>query len=232
MKLPLRYFFIAIFIFSSVVYAQERQEADKTKPQSSDSAQPPISKIGDNLYQLGTITLDSKKRELRIPGTVNMQKGVIEVLACAPGGKVHESVLVLDVVPYHLQVALLLLGLQYVGGLEYQGDPRTPQGDSVEVWVSWKDGTKEVTVRGEEMVWDVVRNTTMEQTPWIFVGSKMNQGTFMADLEKSLITTYHDPFTILDNPLTTGSNDELYRVNEQLVPPKGTPVTVTLKPIR
>lgn len=228
----IRYFLCFLCTASMLLFAQEQQSIQSAEHSVADSTQPPISKIGDNLYQLGSITLDSKKRELIIPGQVNMQKGIIELLACAPGGKVHESVLVLDVVPYHLQVALLLLGLKYVGGLEYQGDPRTPQGDSVEVWVTWKEEGKEKKVRGEEMVWDVVRNAPMETTPWVFVGSKVNQGTFMADVEKSLITTYHDPLTILDNPLTTGGNDEVYKVNEKLVPPKGTPVTVIITPVQ
>ena len=198
---------------------------------ANDTSQSQIAKVGDHTYKLGSLTIDSELREITIPGKVNMHKGMIELLACGPGGKTHESVLVLDVAPYHLQVALLLLGLQYVGGLAYQGDPHTPKGDSVEVWVKWKDGDKYTSVRGEDLVWDIPRNQHMEHTPWIFVGSMMSDGKFMADVEKSLITTYHDPLTILDNPLIAGGDDTLYRVNEDLVPAKGTPVEVTIKAV-
>lgn len=196
---------------------------------ANDTSQSQIAKVGDHTYKLGSLTIDSELREITIPGKVNMHKGMIELLACGPGGKTHESVLVLDVAPYHLQVALLLLGLQYVGGLAYQGDPHTPRGDSVEVWVKWKNGDRDTSVRGEDLVWDIPRNRHMEHTPWVFVGSIMSDGKFMADVEKSLITTYHDPLTILDNPLTTGGDDTLYRVNEDLVPAKGTPVEVRIK---
>ena len=159
-----------------------------------------------------------------------MQKGMIELLACAPGGKTHETVVVMDVVPYHLQVALILLGLNYVGGLAIQGDTLTPRGDSLEVLITWNSNGRDTTVRGEDFAWDIPRKAPMQHTPWIFTGSKMMDGKYMADVEKSLITTYHDPFTILDNPLSTGADDETYKVNENLVPPKGTAVTVTIKP--
>ena len=196
---------------------------------TKDTVQSPIIKLDSTTYKLGTLIIDSDRRSVKIPGFVNMQRGMIELLACGPGGKTHESVLVLDVIPYHLQVGLLLIGLNYVGGLDYQGDPRTPKGDLVEVWVKWKNGERDTIVRGEDLVWDIPRKQHMEYTSWVFVGSKMVEGKFMADVEKSLITTYHDPLSILDNPLPTGGDDELYKVNEQLVPPKGTPVEVTIR---
>ena len=199
---------------------------------SSDSSSSQIQKIGEDLYRLGSITIDSKKRELSLPGKFNMQKGMIELLACSVGGKVHESVLVLDVVPYHLQVALLLLGLNFKGGLEFQGDPKAPKGDSVVVRVTWKNGDRDTTVRLEQLAWEVSGNKPMERTEFVFVGSKMVEGKFMADVEKSLITTYHDPYTILDNPLSTGANDEVYKVNETLVPVKGTPFILTINTLR
>lgn len=189
----------------------------------------PIEKISDSLYVVGSITLNSETRELILPGKVNMDSGLIELFACAPFGKIHESVLVLDIVPYHLQVCLLLLGLEYGANLKYQGDPATPLGDSVEVWARWRNGRETVLVRAEDMIYDLTSKKTMPYTHWIFSGSRMANGVFMADMEGSLITTYHDPFTIIDNPLPSGSNDELYVVNHALTPPKKTPVEVIIK---
>jgi hypothetical protein len=226
--------FVLIFVtlgilFPSLSQAQE-QPADTSRA-ARDSSESEVVKVGEQIYKLGTLTINSERREIIIPGKVNMQKGMIELLACAPGGKTHESVLVLDVIPYHFQVALLLLGLKYVGGLQYQGDPHTPRGDSVEVYVRWTKGSHDTTVRGEDLVWDIPHKKSMEHTPWVFVGSQLEEGKFLADVEKSLITTYHDPLTILDNPAQSGGDDELFRVNESLTPPKGTPVTVIIKAI-
>jgi hypothetical protein len=207
------------------------QSKDAVTAAGEDTSQNAIKKLGDDLFQLGTIRIDSKNRVLTIPGKINMQKGMIELLACAPGGKTHETVVLMDVVPYHLQVSLILLGLNYVGGLSVQGDTLTPKGDSVDVFVTWMKDGRDTTTRVEDFVWDIPREKPMEHTPWVFTGSKMMDGKYMADVEKSLVTTYHDPFTILDNPLSTGRDDEVYKVNDSLVPPKGTPVTITIKPI-
>ncbi|MFI5252337.1 MAG: YdjY domain-containing protein [Bacteroidota bacterium] len=214
---------ICRFVGQGVVRAQSAAQPD--------SSENPIKKIGDDLFQLGTIRIDSKNRVLTMPGKINMQKGMIELVACATGGKTHESVVVVDVVPYHLQVALILLGLNYIGGLSVQGDTLTPRGDSVDVFMTWNKNGQDTTVRAEDFAWDIPNKRSMEHTPWIFSGSRMIDGKYMADVEKSLVTTYHDPNSILDNPLSTGRDDETYRVNESLVPPKGTPVKVTIKSI-
>jgi hypothetical protein len=219
--------FLSIFIVVQSVLSQQQDP----QPQTQQPQENPIEKIGENSYRIGKLILNSAERTVTLNGIFNMEKGIIELFACATGGKTHESVIVLDVIPYHLQVAMILLGMKYKGGVEYQGDPTMPKGDSVEIFASWKIDGKDVTVRAEDLIWDVKQSISMEHTPWIFVGSKMVEGRFMADQEKSLITTFHDPFTIFDNPLQGGSNDELYTINEKLVPKKGTPVTVTIKAI-
>lgn len=218
---------LAAFCLAFINHADAQNQAAA----SHDSAQSAIQKIGDDQYQLGNARIDAKARVITLPGKINMQKGMIELIACAPGGKAHESVLMIDVVPYHLQVALILLGLNYVGGLSVQGDTVTPKGDLVDVNVTWKTAAgQDTTVRAEDLAWDIPRKASMRHTSWVFTGSKMSDGKYMADMEKSLITTYRDPFTILDNPLSTGSDDEVYRVNDSITPPKGTPVTVTITP--
>ena len=198
---------------------------------------PVVEKLAEGRYLIGAVELDQNKREIYLSGQVNMQEGLIELFACGPRGKLHESVLVLDVVPYHLQVALILLGLKSGGGLEYQGDPRAPTGDPVEVWVEW-DGADStaaapemVQYRAEDMVYNVAKEQAMAHTPFVFAGSRIQDGRFVANVEQSLITTFHDPYAILDNPLPTGGDDTLYVVNQEVVPPRGTPVRVTLKAV-
>ncbi|UCF04629.1 MAG: hypothetical protein JSV33_11955, partial [bacterium] len=194
----------------------------------------PVKRLGQNIYQIGNLRLDGTLREISMHGSINMTEGMIELLACAPGGKTHESVLVIDVEPYHLQIALLLLGLEAGGGLAFQGSSVTPRGDSVEIFVKWVDPSSGAArmVRGEDLVYNVRENHNMKHTQWIFTGSRVVDGVFAAQLEKSLVTTYHDPNTIIDNPLPTGADDTVYEVNKLLVPPRGTAVEVIVKPYR
>ena len=199
---------------------------------SPDGRDVPIKEIEPSVYKIGNLILDANSREIKIPGWVNMDKGLVELLACGVRGKTHESVLVLDVNPYYLQVALFLLGLEPRGNLKYQGDPNPPQGDSVLIYVEWESNGKKVKVRGEDLVYNVKEKRPMKRTPWVFTGSKIYKGRFMAEIEESLITTYHDPYTIIDNPLPEGGDDTVYWVNEKIVPPKGTKILMTIKPFR
>ena len=69
----------------------------------------------------------------------------------------------------------------------------------------------------------------MKKTHWVFTGSQIINGRFMAQVEHSIAATYHDPFAVLDHPLATGADDMLHYANSEVLPPKGTPVTFVIK---
>lgn len=186
-------------------------------------------RIAQDIYRIGNVTIYRATDTLTLPGRVNMQQGLIELFACTEYGKTHESVLILDVQPIHLQTALLALGLTYGRNLAYQGDPTTPVGDGVEVTVSWELDGETYGHRAEDMVFDVSSSRTMPRTHWVFTGSRFLGTQFAAQADGSLIATFNDPNAILNNPLETGGNDEVYEANPIIVPPPGTQVRVTLK---
>jgi len=192
---------------------------------------PAMEKVGDGLYKLGNVELDLNKKTITVYGKVNMAYGLIELLACTKIGKVHESLLVLDVQPIHLQTALILLGLEYEGGIRYQGDPRTPKGDPVRIWVEWNKDGQIKRHRAEDLIFNRVKQSSMEHIDWVFTGSRINNnGTFMAQAVGTIITTFHDPDAIIDNPLPEGGDDTIYIVNNQIAPPKGTDIKMIIEP--
>lgn len=193
---------------------------------------PVIRKIREGILRVGNITVNKRGRYVTVKGEVNMQEGLVEYLACGPRGKLHESVLKLNVDPFYLQIALLLIGLEPGNkSLVRQGDPGIPDGDPVEIWVTWagKDSKKMIKHRAEDLIFNKPANKPMKRTDWIFTGSQVIRGRFMAQVEHSIAATYHDPFAIFDHPLPTGSDDRLYYVNSEIVPKKGTPVTFVVK---
>jgi hypothetical protein len=187
-------------------------------------------RIGEDKYRVGKLTVDLAAKTATCAGKLNMPRGLIEYFAVAPGGKLHESLLRLDVRPLHLQVGLILLGLEPKGGLSYQGDTAPPKGSPVAVYASWKRGARTVRVPAEELVWAIDHKKPMERGAWVFSGSVVKEGLFVADEERSLIATLRDPAAIINNVLPGGSDDTLYKVNERIAPPYGTPVTVTFTP--
>jgi hypothetical protein len=188
-----------------------------------------VAKLAPGLYRVGGVTIDANRRAVSVDGHVNMASGVVELLACARYGKTHESVFVVDAEPYHIQVGLLLLGLEpSPRPLRFQGDKASPKGDSVRITVAWVDSSgRRVEVPAEDAVLDQRTGRQMERTPWVFVGSRIVGGYFEAQVEGNVVTTYHDPATIIDNPLQGGGDDTVYAANPGVVPRVGTAVTLT-----
>lgn len=200
---------------------------------STNGAQSPPAeseRIGEDLYRLGKVKVDLKNKVLTCTGKVNQRTMVIEYLAVVPGGKRHESLLVLNARPLHLQLGLILLGLEPKGGLRYQGDTQVPQGSPVRIFVSWTRGNKTVKVPAESLVWDMLQKKPMDPNAWVFSGSITDENGFAADRTLSLVGTLRDPECVINNGLPHGSDDTAYKPNIRILPPLGTPVTVTMSP--
>ncbi len=197
------------------------------KNETSDTlVTPAVQKIEEGIFKVGNITVNKKEGSALIMGEVNMQQGLVEYLACGLAGKLHESVLTLYSEPFHIQIALLLLGLEPgMNPLPRQGDTGTPQGDPIDILVTWiTEDKKAMTLRAEELLFNLKTGQSMEKTHWIFTGSQIVNGKFMAQMEHSIAASYHDPYAIIDHPLNTGSDDTLYHANKRVLPAKGTPI--------
>lgn len=158
-----------------------------------------------------------------------MDRGPIEYLAVAPNGKLHESLLRVDVRPLHLQVALLLLGIEPKNVLAHQGETKTPQGDPVSISVRWHDTAgKQREVRAADWVETLPEQQALGGDPWVFTGSRILKEGFEADLSQSLVAVWHDPAAILDNRSPAGAQNGLI-VFESRVPRRGTVIELVIR---
>jgi len=234
-----------------VAGAAQEQTAPPQEPQQP--APPVVRRIGPRLYQVGAVRLDAGARTIRCRGRVNMSEGgPLELLACLPTGKTHESVLTLSVRPMDLQVALLLLGLNAGRNPAVKYPEDSPElarrpGDEVLVYVEWRPppppATEEETVPpaepppepppvrvpAEQLLLNVETGKPPAQARWVFLGSRMVGSRFGADIEGSLITTFHDPLGILELQHPTVNDDIYYQVHSDICPPVGTPVEVVIQ---
>ncbi len=244
--MPIFIFCFLLLLPSAVFCADKTGGKNANRPEGRDApiwnkgtgqknSRPPIiERLANGVFRLGNIIINKPEKLIKIKGKVNMDKGLVEYLACGPGGKLHESVLNIDVIPYNLQIALLLIGLEPGDKpLRFQGDPGVPVGDPVEIRVSWKNrNNQKVTFRAEDLIFNKAAGKSMNYTNWLFTGSQIMDGQFMAQVEQSLAATYHDPYAILNHPLHTGGDDTLYFVNQKIVPAKGTPVIFEIKSLK
>ncbi len=179
--------------------------------------------------RLGSVRVDSATKTVTATGWVNQTEGVIEVLACGPKGKIHESVFVLSLNPIDLQAALLLVGLQ-------GGEPMPalgvgpPQGTPLDIFVEWQADGEPRRERAEAFVWQIREDAVLPDGPWIFTGSAVKEGRFMGFSEESLVVTYWDPYAIVNLAHPAGADDELLHANPRMVPPYGTPVSLHFVP--
>ncbi len=212
--------------------------------------------------EIGKVKLIRAEKRVEVPGVVAVRRNLIELFACGEGGKVHESVLRLDVRPSNLNLALKLLELDDGGrkkvtrtveveedgktvtktvevmeenGPNFLGDPTRPQGDPLIVTVRWEENGETRRVRAEDMIFERRRGRSMPRAGWIYTGSRFVQNPrtgreeFIADHSKTIMTTWHDPDALIDNPLPDGGNDEVYFANPDVVPERGTPVTLEIR---
>lgn len=192
----------------------------------------PITRSEDGRFvRIGKAELDDVSGTITVPGHLNQRMGAIELVACATGGKTHESLFLLDVEPIHLQLALIRLGLEALRPVRFAGDPEPPKGGWVYVYAEWEQDGKTVRHRVEDLIFSPAKGETMPQQHWVFAGSKTIQGNFMATVERSLITTYRDPYAIIDNPAESGTDDELFVPNAAVLPEVKTPVKVIIEKI-
>lgn len=192
-----------------------------------------IKKVSENVFQMGTVVVDIHKKEITVTGEINIASDdtIIEFFACGTRGPSHESILMLDTEPLFLFTALGLLDLEAGMNLEVQGDPRDPEGSHVQMWVEWQQGEKVVSRPARDLVWNVISGQPMQKTHWVFTGGRKRKNQLTSQLTHNIIAVYRDPDSLLNNPLPGSTDDRTYRVNTDVVPPKGTKVKLIIRPL-
>lgn len=197
-------------------------------PFAQETAAPAIKMVEPGVFEVGGVRIFKKEGKVEFPAEVNMDTGLLEYLVVGNAGKLHESLLRTKVEPYSLQVALLLLGLEgTVNPLAAQGDPTTPTGDPVSILVRPSGSRADQSTRIEQ--WVLRKDKPMDSVNWIFTGSVVHNGVFMAQIEKSIVAVYHDPMAMIDNPSPEGGSDEVWFARKGTVPAPGTPVDVVIQ---
>lgn len=203
---------------------------------------PVVRMISPGIYQVGQVRLDQKARSVSFAGKLNMKRGLLEYLVVHANGSVHESLLVTEVDANEIHVAMLLLGVK---GGAVVGEAPPPQidpqyllhapkltGDKVFISVKWKDKDTDKTAVIEDWVVNETAQKRIEHGPWIYNGSMIHAGRFLAQTEGNLVALVTTPTALINNPRKGNDNDQMWNVNGDTTPGVGTPVEIvfTLAP--
>ncbi len=193
------------------------------------SAQPtnlPFKEISPGIFQIGSVRLNKEQKTIQFPARVNMTNGLIEYLVVTGTGKLHESLLKTETEPSQIHVAMLLLGAHVV---ETNLRSTNISGENIKVEVSWKNGTDEKRVRAEELIFNSQTKSPMSKSAWIYNGSKIIDGTFIAQRDGSIVSIIGDPLALANSSQPSRDNDEIWSVNTNTIPPLHTSLEVTFK---
>jgi len=182
--------------------------------------------------------VDFKAKTLSLPAEVCLRSGPIELFACAEGGKDHESVLRVRCRPELVNLNLILFSLKRGPS---RPDAGGAAGDRILIFCEWEQDGKPVSTRAEDLIWDLATNRSMDRVGWTYTGSKFVPET---DVEtgkatgrsalavvhsRTLIATFADASALFETPLPEIVDDTTFKVNEKVVPPRGTPVRLVFR---
>ena len=69
----------------------------------------------------------------------------------------------------------------------------------------------------------------MTPGPWVFNGSRVLEGKFIAQMDGSLVSVMADEYALINNPRPGREQDDIWLVNSNGLPALHTPVEVTLQ---
>lgn len=187
------------------------------------------------------VRVNLKNKHVDVDAAVIMRQGDwIELLACGRGSREHESILVIDAVPRHIHLALVMIGAKPGEPLKWRR-----KGDKIEtrpafgprVAVSIITETDGVRVETPAHHW-VINQQTRKLLPdnvWLFTGAGFveheGRPIYRGDVGGTIISVVNFGDDILARPTTTTNNDDnaQWGANTDRIPPVGTRVTVRLE---
>ncbi len=148
--------------------------------------------------KMGGVTLHIKKEMLSFSAKTEVIEDMpTEVLVCTDRGRIHETIFVSEIRPFHFQTLLHALGAENGARVPTEKFPK--QGDFLRVHVEWKmaDG-KTMREPIEYFMKDEAGKKLKVEPRWVFVGSGMHKGSFIADWSGDVIVNYSVADSIVD----------------------------------
>ncbi len=228
----------AIVLLSMVVAACSADSATTGRAATQSAASAPASRpAGPVLYQPG-VSIDWAAKEVLLAGEVVLRSGDLELFACSPGTKEHESIVRVQARPTHIFQALGLIGLESGHPAYFDNDQKTvipAQGQRLEIAVRWRQDGQRRAVPIEQWLYDKARKAPAGPVGWVFAGSRATtDGQLLADLEGTVLCVVDfDGALIAAGASHSADNADLWlAANSEQIPPAGTPLTLIVRAAR
>ena len=205
---------------------------------------PPVRDLGGGKFEVGLVTFHQKSREISFPCEVNMKEGALEYAVVHHNGKIHEAILITRARPFHVNIALKILGYRESKELFPILDddfrptrkfPRVPEAVKnaarAGIHLEWKDKQgKAQAATLNDWITHTVTNKALPPKPWVYGGSYIHNNSFQAEASGDIVALFTNNASLFNWPGRDGNLDDVWIPTTSRVPEVGTSVTVTIKP--
>jgi hypothetical protein len=190
---------------------------------------PKIFRTSTGSHQFGLIEIDQDKREFSFPAVCNQTSGLVEYALVHEDGKTHESLFRTKVSPKLIHASLLLLKEKpqpaFFSFVEANSS-KLIQMPEIEIRVEWEHNGSIHQTSMNSMVLNQTDNRELSESAFVFTGSKVVEGTYLAEMDGSIVAVYHDNRATLNSRDLNSNSDDVWIANESKMPPKNLPVLV------
>jgi hypothetical protein len=193
------------------------------------------------IFEVGKVRLDQRHRNITLSAVLNRAQGPMEYFLVTAYGKTHESILKTKAAPYDIHLAMLLLGADGSSNTNFPGIPANGvpgpvvhpskeaiPGNNVAIDVKWTTPEGETHHSAEDLIYRHDTQTVMEHGSWVYNGSIIIRGRFVAQADGSIISLVTDPVALINNTGPGHDNDMIWTANTNNLPPPNVPVEVTI----
>lgn len=225
--------------FAGAKWKVDDAEDEARRPKPRDLG-PPLIDHPETLHRLHPVypTWIEPKRQLvvMVGEVVRSSYGLEMFISIRAAEKGYESVIEVDTQAAIVNAALLGLGLKPGTPVKYMPHYKAPTGPEVEIDLYWKDDKGQPRhARAQEWLKNVRTGKVLENN-WVYTGSGFwkdettGKEYFQAE-GGYLVCVANTPSALLDLPIpSTGDLDSREFQPADSVPPKGTVVTIVLRP--
>ena len=226
--------------------AAEQQDTDQGEPEKNESEKPkkkidmsPIDKRFGKLTKIsknGEVWLAKDKKTIVVGGKICRQQGPLEMFACTPETKEHESIVVINGKAFEVHAGLLALGAKSGSPVKWDPKYEAATGEEISVEVHWLD-KKGKPQMADARKWILNHKTKKPmRVPWVFAGSEFykdertGERFYLAE-GGEFVCLSNFSTAMLDIPVKSSDlNSGLsYYANDKAVPPVKTPVRLAFK---
>ncbi len=182
------------------------------------------------------VVVDVKAKQVRVECEALDVEAPLEFFCCVKGTNEHEAMLRTEARPSDIHTGLLMLGMKPGSPVRYIEAEKKwlpPTGDGVKISVEYEKEGKTIKAVAHRWMVNVTTKKEMPELTWVFAGSRvMPDGKYAADVTGYVVSVVNFDLTMIDVPeLASSANETLeWKINRDLVPPKGTKVTMILEP--